>query len=193
MYRSVQGPFPIHRLGNDIFGNADAADAPGMHTVESEFGPEPIDDEAAERFVRRWKSIAVHAEPLQWRCASPPNRNNRPPVARLFRGGAFSSVSLRSFPRAPSRGAFLLRIYAPLCALSNLRISDLNFPTPILTHAPLYWHEIIEAAAGALRRSCMAECDLCNCAERTNRLVVASRQTVRRAFARPDSSTPLLS
>lgn len=83
MYRSVQGPFPIHRLGNDIFGNADAADAPGMHTVESEFGPEPIDDEAAERFVR-WKSIAVHAEPLQWRCASPPNRNNRPPVARLF-------------------------------------------------------------------------------------------------------------
>jgi serine/threonine protein kinase len=48
------GPFPIQDIGYDRYGEADRAAGPGMHTIEVEFGPAPIDDEDAESFFERW-------------------------------------------------------------------------------------------------------------------------------------------
>jgi hypothetical protein len=57
------GPFAIQEIGNDIYGNADDAAGPGMHTIELESGPTLIDDEATPAFVERWLSrlaLAYH-------------------------------------------------------------------------------------------------------------------------------------
>jgi len=48
------GPFAIQDLGYDLFGEADRAAGPGMHTIEVEFGPAPIDDEDVDSFLERW-------------------------------------------------------------------------------------------------------------------------------------------
>jgi len=48
------GPFPIQAVGDDVYRHADLAAAPGMHTIEVEFGPSPIDDEDTSMFVQRW-------------------------------------------------------------------------------------------------------------------------------------------
>ena len=48
------GPFPIQDLGDDIYKHADLAAGPGMHPIEKEFGPVPIDDEDSEFFFERW-------------------------------------------------------------------------------------------------------------------------------------------
>jgi serine/threonine protein kinase len=55
------GPFPIQDVGNDVYRHADAAAGPGMHAVEIEFGPEPIDDECIHKFVQRWLSRLAQA------------------------------------------------------------------------------------------------------------------------------------
>ena len=55
------GPFPIQSLGNNIYGEADRAAGPGMHTIEVEFGPTPIDDENAESFFERWLARLAQA------------------------------------------------------------------------------------------------------------------------------------
>jgi hypothetical protein len=47
------GPFPIQDLGYQRYGEADRAAGPGMHTLEVESGPTPIDDENAESFFER--------------------------------------------------------------------------------------------------------------------------------------------
>jgi len=51
---SLIGPFAIQYLGDDIYGHADAAAGSGLHSIEVEFGPTPIDDEAVNAFVERW-------------------------------------------------------------------------------------------------------------------------------------------
>jgi serine/threonine-protein kinase len=48
------GPFQIQAIGDDIYKHADLAAAPGMHTIEVDFGPTPIDDEDTAIFVERW-------------------------------------------------------------------------------------------------------------------------------------------
>jgi hypothetical protein len=55
------GPFPIQNLGDDIYGVADRVAGPGMHTIEVEFGPTPIDDENAESFFERWLTRLAQA------------------------------------------------------------------------------------------------------------------------------------
>src|SRR6266852_2580220 len=57
----LAGPFPIQNLGNDIYREADWAAGPGMHTIEVEFGPVPIDDEDAESFLERWLTRLAQA------------------------------------------------------------------------------------------------------------------------------------
>jgi hypothetical protein len=55
------GPFPIQKLGRDIFREADMAAGPGMHMIEVDFGPTAIDDENAESFYERWLTRLVQA------------------------------------------------------------------------------------------------------------------------------------
>jgi eukaryotic-like serine/threonine-protein kinase len=55
------GPFQIQNLGNDIYGEADRAAGPGMHTIEVESGPTPIDDENEESFFARWLTRLAQA------------------------------------------------------------------------------------------------------------------------------------
>ena len=55
------GPFAIQDLGNDIYREADLAAGPGMHTIEVEFGPAPIDDEAINNFIERWLARLAQA------------------------------------------------------------------------------------------------------------------------------------
>lgn len=55
------GPFPIQNLGNDMYREADRAAGPGMHSIEVEFGPIPIDDENAESFFDRWLTRLAQA------------------------------------------------------------------------------------------------------------------------------------
>jgi hypothetical protein len=51
---AIEGPFAIQQVGNDVYGHADAAAGPGMHVIELEAQPRPIDDEDVEAFVERW-------------------------------------------------------------------------------------------------------------------------------------------
>jgi hypothetical protein len=55
------GPFAIQHLGNDIYRQADLAGGPGMHTIEVDFGPVPIDDEDSDAFLERWLTRLAHA------------------------------------------------------------------------------------------------------------------------------------
>lgn len=50
----IVGPFAIQDLGDNIYRRADQAVGPGMHEVELDFGPVPIDDENLEDFFERW-------------------------------------------------------------------------------------------------------------------------------------------
>jgi hypothetical protein len=43
------------------YGEADRAAGPGMHTIEVEFGPAPIDDENAGSFFERWLTRLAQA------------------------------------------------------------------------------------------------------------------------------------
>jgi serine/threonine-protein kinase len=54
------GPFPIQSLPNGV-PEADRAAGPGMHTIEVEFGPSPIDDEDADSFFERWLNRLAQA------------------------------------------------------------------------------------------------------------------------------------
>ena len=49
------GPFPIQAV-DDIYANADGAAGGGMHTIEIEFGPVPVEAEDLDAFVERWLS-----------------------------------------------------------------------------------------------------------------------------------------
>lgn len=55
------GPFPIQEVGNDIYAQANLAAGPGMHVIEVNFGPVPIDDENAEAFFERWLTRLAQA------------------------------------------------------------------------------------------------------------------------------------
>ena len=55
------GPFPIQKLGYDIYGEADKAAGPGMYVIEVESGPTPIDDENSESFFERWLTRLAQA------------------------------------------------------------------------------------------------------------------------------------
>jgi eukaryotic-like serine/threonine-protein kinase len=57
----LEGPFPIQGHGQDIFGEADRAAGPGMHMIEVESGPTPIDDENSESFFERWLTRLAQA------------------------------------------------------------------------------------------------------------------------------------
>jgi serine/threonine protein kinase len=50
----IDGPFAIQSVGDNIYAHADAAAGPGMHVIEVDFGPEPIDDEDSDSFFERW-------------------------------------------------------------------------------------------------------------------------------------------
>jgi serine/threonine-protein kinase len=50
----IVGPFAIQDVGDDVYRHADAAAGPGMHVIELEAQPRPIDDEDVEAFVERW-------------------------------------------------------------------------------------------------------------------------------------------
>jgi serine/threonine-protein kinase len=58
---ALVGPFPIQKLGQDIYGQADRAAGPGMNQIEVDFGPTPIDDEDAEAFYERWLTRLAQA------------------------------------------------------------------------------------------------------------------------------------
>jgi eukaryotic-like serine/threonine-protein kinase len=55
------GPFAIQELGYDIYGEADRAAGPGMHTIEVESGPVAIDDENSDSFFERWLTRLAQA------------------------------------------------------------------------------------------------------------------------------------
>jgi hypothetical protein len=55
------GPFPIQEIGNDIYGQANLAAGPGMHVIELNFGPVPIDDENMQAFLERWLTRLAQA------------------------------------------------------------------------------------------------------------------------------------
>lgn len=57
----IIGPFAIQNIGNDIFRNADLAAGPGMHVIEVESGPTPIDDENVDTFLDRWLARLAQA------------------------------------------------------------------------------------------------------------------------------------
>jgi hypothetical protein len=58
---ALVGPFPIQEVGDMLFVAADMAGGPGMHSIEVESGPTPIDDEDVEKFVERWVSRLADA------------------------------------------------------------------------------------------------------------------------------------
>jgi eukaryotic-like serine/threonine-protein kinase len=55
------GPFAIQEIGDDIYGQANLAAGPGMHVIEVNFGPVPIDDENLESFLERWLARLAQA------------------------------------------------------------------------------------------------------------------------------------
>lgn len=57
----IVGPFPIQDVGYDIYGQASLAAGPGMHTIQVDFGPVPIDDENEQSFFQRWLERLVQA------------------------------------------------------------------------------------------------------------------------------------
>ncbi len=58
---SLIGPFAIQELGNDIYLQANLAASPGVHDIEVNFGPVPIDDENVESFLERWLARLAQA------------------------------------------------------------------------------------------------------------------------------------
>jgi hypothetical protein len=50
----LMGPFAIQEIGHDIYQQANLAVGLGMHVIEVNFGPVPIDDENIEAFLERW-------------------------------------------------------------------------------------------------------------------------------------------
>ena len=57
----IIGPFPIQDVENDIYRHANLAAGPGMHVIQVDFGPTPIDDEDSESFFERWLAHLAEA------------------------------------------------------------------------------------------------------------------------------------